>query len=184
MFSKKNLLFLIGRDALIAIFAAAMASTATFFLVHKITETAARVEQARELSRSLEQQTELVSLIRRDGEIVGTNKTLIEGAFLSSDDILNFTSALEKLAENHSFVPYFRFGTPTLAPIETPIPLAVIPYDLTIPHGLANLITYLKDFERLPYFTKINSITFSTENAGGWTTGGSASLGASLYVKN
>jgi type II secretory pathway pseudopilin PulG len=184
MFTTKNLLLLIGRHALVALIATSIASAIIFPLSQEIKKTSARTSQARELARSLEKRTELFLLLRRDAEIIGTNDTLIEKAFLSSGNILEFTSALEHLALKNSFMPNFKFGNPQPSPLESSFPLTVITYNHTLSPNIESLIAYLKEFEQLPYFTKINSLTFSSQDPLGWINAGIASFNASFYTKS
>lgn len=183
MFTTKNLLFLIGRHMLFAFVSIIVAITVIFFLSRAIEGTSAKVFEARNLAHTLQKRTELFSTVRRDAEIIGTNNTLMERAFLSSGNILEFTDALETLALKTSVAPGFRFGTPQPTTITAPFTIAAVEYDISFPTSVSNLITYLKEFERLPYFTKIAGVSFSSQSASGWKDAGTASFHAIFYTK-
>ncbi|MEK7538802.1 MAG: hypothetical protein AAB552_03090 [Patescibacteria group bacterium] len=183
MFTTKNLLFLIGRHMLFAFVSIVIAIIVIFFLSRAIERTSAKVFETRNLAHTLQKRTELFSTIRHDAEIIGTNNTLMERAFLSSGNILEFTDALETLALKTSVVQGFRFGTPQPTTIGAPFTIAAVGYDISFPANVSNLITYLKEFERLPYFTKIIGISFSSQSASGWKDSGTTSFHAVFYTK-
>lgn len=183
MFTTKNLLLLIGRHMLIAFVSIIIAIIAIFLLSRAIEQTSAKAFETRNLAHTLQKRTELFSTIRRDAEIVGSNNTLVEKAFLSSGNILEFTDALETLASKTGVAPGFRFSTPQSTTIPAPFPIAVVGYDITFPTNILNLITYLKEFEKLPYFTKITAVSFSSASASGWKDSGTTSFHALFYTK-
>lgn len=184
MFTTKNLFLLLGRQILIIVATIIVASLAIFFLSREIEQTTTKIFTMRQSTHELEKRTELFSLLRRDAEIVGTNHRFIEEAFPSSGNILKFTAALEELSLKHSFTPTFHFGTPQSTPITAPFPLGTIAYDGNVSANMSDFIAYLEDFEALPYFTKIENISFSTQDKEGWEKTGNASFRALLYLKN
>lgn len=184
MFTKKNLIFLAGRHTLIAIFVLGFTLIALYFLSDAITKTAERVAQTRIIVHTLEKRTELFTALRHDTEVIGNNNALIEKAFLSSGNILEFTTALETLAFKHNFIQNFQFGTPEASALASPFPIATISYTNTLSINLTDLIIYLKEFERLPYFTKVESLSLSTQSPLGWKATGTASFRATFYTKN
>lgn len=184
MFTSKNLFFLLIWQVFFALLAIAIALVAIFFLSQAIEKTTTQVSEARRATSSLEKRTELFSKLRQDVEIVGTNNMLIEKAFLSSGNILEFTDAIDNLSLKNSFIPGAHFGIPQVTPIPAPFPLSVIAYDNSLVADMPKFIAYLKEFENLPYFTKIISLSFSSQNPEGWTKGGTASFHALFYTKN
>ncbi|MBI5401164.1 MAG: hypothetical protein HZB12_03575 [Candidatus Yonathbacteria bacterium] len=183
MFTTRNLLMLIGRHAAIALGAVAVAVIAVYFLAREIAHVSDGVVQNRHLVATLEKRTELFSTLARDAQIVGTNDTLVEHAFISSDNILEFISALESLALKNGAVESFHFETPVPAPISSPFPLSTIGYSNSLTLDIAGLVNYLKDFDTLPYFTKITSLAITSEGATGWRGASAVSLHATLYTK-
>lgn len=183
MFTTKNLLLLIGRHALIAFGAGLIAVFAVSFLGGQIQHITTSIIQNHKLVNTLEKRTELFSILKRDTEIIGTSDTLMSNAFVPSDNILDFVSALESLATKNSLTQNFHFDTPTPSPIPAPFPLSTITYSNTLPTNILTLSNYLKDFERLPYFTKIDSLVISSQDKGGLRASGTASFHATLYTK-
>lgn len=183
MFTTRKLLMLIGRHATIAISAILIAITASYFLAREIIKISDAVIQNRRLATTLEKRTEIFSTLARNTHIIGTNDMLIDNAFIPSDNILEFISALESLALKNGVTQSFRFENPIPAAISTSFPLSTIGYSNNLSINVSNLTNYLKDFEGLPYFTKINSLTITSGDATGWRGASNVLIGATLYTK-
>lgn len=184
MFTTKNLLMLIGRHAAVALGAIGVALLASYFLAREITQISDAVIQNRRLATSLEKRTELFSTIARDIEMIGKNDTLIESAFIPSDSIFEFISALESLALKNGATQSSNFENPVSSAVPAPFPLSTIGYSNTLSLNVFALTGYLKDFERLPYFTKIENLSISSSDPIGWRGASSASFRASLYTRS
>lgn len=182
MFTTKNLLILVGRHAAIAIGSVIVSLVVVGFLSQQITKLSDDVLKNRKLASALEKRTEIFASVKRDTELVGTNDTLIERAFIPSSNILEFVAALESLALKNGVTQAFHFDTPTPSPISAPFPLAVVTYSNSINGNLQAFSNYLKDFERLPYFTKIDGIRISASEAAGWRNTGTMSFRASIQT--
>lgn len=183
MFSRKNLLMLIGHHAIIAISAIAIAALAIWFLAREIERISDTVVKNRNLVTMLEKRAEFFSTLERDAIIVGTNDTTLEHSFLSSDNILEFVSSLESIALKNTVTQNFNFENPVMSPISAPFQLSTIGYQNTVSLNIFALSNYLKDFERLPYFTKIDSLSISSQDTAGWRGTSNASFHATLYTK-
>ncbi|KKU82185.1 MAG: hypothetical protein UY07_C0002G0042 [Parcubacteria group bacterium GW2011_GWA1_47_8] len=183
MFTNKNLFILIGRHVLIALVVVGIAGAVVFFFARKIEKISTTVVINRNLATSLEKRTGVFTTLKRDTEIVGTNDTFIEGAFLPADNILAFISTLESLALKNGITQTFNFDSPTPANIDTPLPLLQITYTNNIPSNVFAFSNYLKDFEKLPYFTKIESLNITAQSPTGWSSTSNASFRAILYTK-
>ncbi len=183
MFTTKNLLMLVGHHALIALVAVSTATFAAWFLSREIGRITNGVVQNHRLVNTLEKRTELFSVIKRDVNIVGTNDTLIEQAFLSSDNILVFTEALKSTALKNSVNQNLNLEGPVLSTQVAPFPIATIAYVSNLEGNLLTFSNYLKNFESLPYFTKIESINISSQDTAGFRGISIASFRATLYTR-
>ncbi len=183
MFTTKNLLMLIGRHAIVAFVAIFIASVAVWFLSREIERIVNEVVLNHRLASTLAKSTELFDILRRDASIVGTNDILIDSAFIPSDNILEFVSIFESLAAKNSISQNFNFDTLTPAPIASPFPLSVVAYSNNLSTNISTLSKYLKDFESLPYFTKIESLSMSSQDVAGIRGTGTMSFRAVFYAK-
>lgn len=182
MFTTKNLLMLIGRHALIAILAVVVAMTVAGLLSQQITRLSDDVQKNRRLASALEKRTELFGVLKRDTELVGTNDMLIERAFIPSDNILDFVTTLEGLALKNGVTQSFTFSNPAPSTVSAPFPLAMVAYSNSLNGDLASFSSYLKDFERLHYFTKIENLSISAQSKTGWRDMGTMSFQASIQT--
>ena len=183
MFTTKNLLMLIGRHAIIALVAVSIALLAVWFLSREIERVANRVVENHRLANTLEKRTELFTIVKRDADIVGTNDILIDRAFIPSDNILEFVSVFENLALKNLVSQNQSFDTPTPSTVASPFPLSTVTYGNTISTNILTLSNYLKDFENLPYFTKIESLSMSSQDGAGLRGSGTASFRAVFYAR-
>lgn len=184
MFTTKNLIVLIGRQAAVALTAIAVATLASFLLAREISRVSTAVIQNRHLATTLEKRTEVFGTIARDARVVGTNDTLIERAFIPSDNIFEFISILESIALKNTATESFHFENPVPSSESAPFPLSTIGYQNTLSLNVFTFMNYLKDFERLPYFTKIENLNISSQDGTGWRGTSSVSFHATLYAKS
>lgn len=184
MFTTKNLLILVGRHTLIALGAVGIALGVCFFLGTQISHLSNTVAQNRTLAATLGTRTGLFSVLKRDAAIVGSNDTVISNAFVPSDNILDFIASLESISLKNGASQSYRFDTPISTSIEAPFPVETITYSNTLATNVLTFSNYLKDFERLPYFTKIDGLSITSQDKSGWQGSSTATFKATLYTKS
>lgn len=184
MFTKKNLLLLVGRNALIALSIAFVSFVAILFLSKEIERVSNNVVKNRNLANTLEKRTTLFSLLKRDAAIVGNGDVIISNAFVPSNNILEFIASLESTALKNGVTQTFRFESPSSSSLDAPFPVAIIGYSNSLNANVLTFSNYLKDFERLPYFTKIENISISSQDKTGWQSASTANFRAQLYTKS
>ncbi len=183
MFTTKNLLTIIGRNAIITLVVASFASLTVWFFSREIERVANEIVQNNKLANTLINSAELFTMLNRDAAIVGTNDILIDRAFTPSDNILEFVSVFENLAIKNSVLQNFNFSVPTPSAVASPFPLSAVVYSNNLSTNILTLSSYLKDFESLPYFTRIESLNMSSQDAAGVRGSGTASFNAIFYAK-
>ncbi len=183
MFTTKKLLIILKRHAVIALVVGSIALVAVWFLSREIERVTNEIIQNNRTASAIVKRTELFTILKRDAILVGTNNALIERAFISSDNILEFVSFFEKLATKNSVLQNFKFDAPTPSTVASPFPLSTITYGNTISTNIFTLSSYLKDFESLPYFTRIESLSMSSQDPAGLRSSGTASFRAIFYAK-
>ena len=183
MFSKKNLILLIGRHMLIIFGVTAISASIVFFLsgqIHKMSESIAK---NRQLAAELQSRISFLSQLKEDAQILGTNDALIDKAFLSSDNITEFISILEGVATKNGVIQTFRFDSPTPSSVVSPFPLSSISYHDSLSVNLTTLIAYLKVLEALPYFMKITTFSLAAQEGAGIRGISTVSFNGELYTK-
>lgn len=183
MFTKRNLFVLFGKHAIIAVTAIGVAVLSVWFISREIARVSDTVVKNRQLAEKLGHRTELFSVLARDVDIVGTNDKAIEYAFPLAESLPEFIVVLENLASKNATTQAFHLVSFAPAPQSAPFPLSAIEYQNSMVFNIYSFIKYLKDFESLPYFTKINSLSFTSQGSTGWRGAGSASYSATLYTK-
>lgn len=183
MFTTKNLFTLVGKHLLIALGFLVVALVAVFFFSSQITKISAKAVKDRHLAAQLSERTALLSSLKHETELIGSNDIAIKHAFIPTNNILEFVGVIENLAFKNGLMQAYNFSAPTPVGTAGVLPLATISYQDTISSAnVGTLIKYLKEFEQLPYFTKIDSLSIS---AGGtdWRTAGTVSFGASVTAQ-
>lgn len=184
MFTTKNLLILIGRNALISLVAISITVIAIIFLSNETERVSDSVALNHRLETELTKRTALFEVLKHDSQIVGTNDTKIEAAFPPSDNILDFISILDSLAIKSSLTQVYNFTTPVSSSISAPFPIATISYTNSFGANVLAFSNYLRDFDKLPYFTKIDGFTISAQGKPGWLEVSTITYRATLYTKN
>ncbi len=183
MFTTKNLLILIARHALIAFSVIVLCLICITLLSREIEKIADSVVKNRKLASTLEKRTSLLSQLSRDAQIIGNNNVTIRNAFVPSDNITEFISALESIALKNGTTQTFRFNSPTPAAVASPFPLSLITYQNTLTINLPTFIQYLKDLEGLPFFTKVDGLTISSQSEQGLQGVTTSAFNATLYTQ-
>lgn len=183
MFNLKKLLILIGQNILILLVAVLISFFSIIFIKNEIEKITNTIVLNHKLEVSLKNRIELSSKIQKEVEIVGKNDILIENAFIPSNNISNFINILDIIASNNSITQTYRFETPIPSTISETFPLSEISYSNEITTDIKNFSNYLKNYEKLPYFTKIESLDISSQDKTGWIGPSNISIRATLLTK-
>lgn len=183
MFTKKNLILLIGRHTLIASGVVLCSIIIIMFLASEITKVSDSVIKNKKLVNMLAERTAILEKIKKDTALVGVNDIVMNNAFITSNNITEFISALESMALKNSVTQVFRFDSPAESTIPAPFPINTIAYNNSLSINLPTFIQYIKDIERLPYFTKINGFNISSQSPLGIQDISTVGFQATLYTK-
>jgi hypothetical protein len=183
MFNLKKLLILIGQNILISLMAVLVAFFSIVFIKNEIERITNTIILNHKLEVNLKNKIELSSKIKQDVQIVGKNDILIENAFVPSDNISNFINALDTIASSNSIIQTYRFESPIPSNILETFPLSTISYSNDLATDIKTFSNYLKSYEKLPYFTKIESLDISSQDKTGWLGVSNISIKATLLTK-
>lgn len=164
MFTTKKILIIIIKNSIISLVFVGIISFAIFLIKNEIVKITDSVVLNKKLGAQLKERTELISTLKHDAKIIGQNNILIKEAFISSENISPFIDELDKLGAEVSVDQTYRFETPKPSGLHGPFPISSIYYSNNITTELSSLLGYLKKFENIPYFTKIESITISSQD--------------------
>ncbi|MBI4812412.1 hypothetical protein HY798_03170 [Candidatus Falkowbacteria bacterium] len=173
MFNKKQLFFAVSKQLLRAGAVIFVAFLAIIFFSRQISKISRSIAEQRSLSSVLEKRNDTLAQLRKDFEVIDGFDAKIENAIPPVDNILDFVSSLEDLAETNSIDQTLSFESPVSSSIN---------YGINLNGNIISLIKYLKSFEKLPYFTAISSINLSAPY-GDWNGNSSVSLRAKVHTK-
>jgi len=182
MFTTKNFFALVGKHLLVAFVAVLIAILTVFFLSSQITKTSDSVVKNRQLAASLSERTALLSNLKRETDLIGTNDQRIRQAFVPLNNILGFVAILKSIALKNGVTQSYNFSNISPTGTGTLFNTTTISYQNTISSNLPILINYLKDFEKLPYFTEIHSVTINSSQ-GNWINGATVTYSASVAAE-
>jgi hypothetical protein len=183
MFTLKNILILFGRNAIISIIVITACFLGILFLSKEIIKLSDIAAVNNNLEREIKEDANIYEIYSYNNKIVGTNYEKIEAAYAPSDNILDFVSELDNLTNKYTTKQVYRFSTPTEPVISSPFPISTVLYSNNFATNINDFLSYLKKFEQLPYFTKIEGFKITSQDKTGWQGPSTASFDAVLYVK-
>lgn len=160
-------------------------ATASYFLSKQINKINISMAQKKEMDYLISNREAVNGQIKTDFLEVDANyQAKINNALPSVYNVLSFVDAMESLAKKNSFKQTLTFNQPTLVTdISGPINLTLINFNVTIEDAnIDTFVNYLKDFEGLPYFASIDSVTYLGTNTNGWENNSTVNISGSFYA--
>ncbi|HEV8601470.1 MAG TPA: hypothetical protein VGQ87_02620 [Patescibacteria group bacterium] len=183
MFTEKQLLYKIIRNLSLLGVVFVLSLIITGLIGRQITKISNSVYQKQKLASVLEKRSENLIRLSDDLKRVDDADQKINDAFPTSDNILDFVSAMEKVAMENSIKQSIRFGSAAPIPaVSENLQFSALDYTLTLTGDIKLLTSYLRDFEKLPFVTSISSITVNSSN--GWTNESQIGIQAKVYIKS
>lgn len=184
MFSKNQIKIIILKNLAKAAVAVLFSIIVILFFSQQISQISNSLSETRKSSFILAKRNETLDRLRKDLAVIGGKDKKIEDALPSIDNILGFVETLESLASRHSLGQSYNFGTPVpFRTVDENFSLAIIDYNLTVNADAVALTNYLKDFEKIPYFSAISSININAPAGRGFKDSSLISMKAKLYAK-
>jgi hypothetical protein len=182
--SKKQVILYIIEHTTIALLVVFAASAGIVFMAKQISGITKNLEQKRKLELILEKRTEITARLGQEIKTIGNTDKAIEHAYPPANNILDFVSTIESLADQNSIIQTVKFGEPVEA-IDIPqdFKVAKTDYLLTMNGTVLTLRNYLRGIEAIPYMTKINSINLNAPVEKGWEGNSSITVNGALFVK-
>ncbi|MBI5133957.1 MAG: hypothetical protein HZA81_01030 [Candidatus Taylorbacteria bacterium] len=187
MFTKKSLWIQLSEDAAEIAVAVVASVLVIVFLSNKIGAASDAVVESRRLSQALKDRTAVVSELTEQYRRIKGKDALIESALIYSSNTLEFVTALESVAAKNNVSMAVRFETPSELGIEIgnpPHSLSEINFSLSLQGNVFTVLGFLKDVERLPYFTKIRSIALSSQTQEGWQNTSNVAVQGKIYTRS
>ena len=184
MFAIKNIIILVLKSLLISFIVISITTVSIFFLSKKITQISTSIEEANKQKADFTKRVNISEIIKKDVTTIGTNNVNIENAFMSSSNISNFINNIDNIGKKNNILQMYKFSTPVSSEFTTTsFGISSISYTNNFTNNISGFLTYLKEFEGLPYFTKINSFSISSQETTGLQGLSQIAFTADLYVK-
>ena len=183
MFTKKQLTKLILINLLIACLAISLSVAGVLFALSQMKSIAHSIDEKKKVSAALTKRSETYAQMKQDIGRYTNAEEHITRALVPIDDISPFTSALEALGTRNGIDETYKFGIPTMLEQDENLSLASVEYTLEMHANRQSLITYLKNFEALPYFSGITGMTIVGAEERGVDELSTVSMRATLYAK-
>ena len=152
--------------------AAVVAAIIVVFSGQQIVKISNSLAEQRATAFILEKRSETITQLKEDFKLVGDADKKIENAFPPADNVLEFVAALETLANQNGVSQGLSFSAPVEGSVD---------YTIAIGGHIFILINYLKNFEKIPYFSAISSVSLNAP--GGWEGNSTISLKAKVYTR-
>lgn len=184
MIEKKKLILIIsGRIGIALIFVLA-ASFASSLFGGKITQIGSALVTTKRNSVVLTRRSEMLNKIEKDISIVGDNAGKINQAYVPVDNILDFVSVVENLAAQSSTQYNVVFGNPVVyAAKGNGENIYSIGYTLTMSGTVYTLSSFLSQFNELPFFADVDSVSVSGSADKGWEGSSSITIQGKVYAR-
>jgi len=138
----------------------------------------------------LEQKNQVANELKNDFVLIGGGDEKIEDAFIKAENIVEFINKLERIAKDNNLEQTLRFGMPAMLMEETEgneaakaLKLMKVEYNIALKGNATSFNNYLQEFEELPYFSNIISITMNSNPANGWEKEATINVRAQLYLR-
>lgn len=153
------------REIIWYVLQAAMVAVLSFMVVkilhQKIQSLTSAIQTQRLAAFTLVNKNETIRQLQADLAVVGDNENIIRSAMPPADNVTAFKSALDEIAGRYSLQEKISFSLPSSDQKK-------VDFTVIIDANANMLISYLKDFEKLPFLSSIKSIDFQSKTNLGW----------------
>jgi hypothetical protein len=181
--NRKQVINIITRQTLIALAAVLVAIVISLFAAKAIQKISDSLQQKERLSKILAMRIENIQQLKNSLALLGENDKKIVAVYPSTDNILDFVSALESLARQTSLRQSLRFGDFTSTAYAGGISISKTDYTASLNGTVKTLKIYLQQLEQLSYVAKIGSITILAAPPNGWNGDSTITINGSLYAQ-
>lgn len=184
MFNSKNITSIIIKNSIISVVIILVSFFIIYNIKNEINKITDKVSLNNKINNEFKIRTELFSVIKENAGQIGQNDLIIEKAFIPSNDISLFIDTLDKLVSESKIPQSYRFDTPIPSTQIEDISFSNISYSNNLNINVNDFIKYLKEYENLPYFTKIESINISSQDKEGIYEQSTVSIKGVLLTKD
>lgn len=175
MFEKHYLLKEIFKYLLRATLAMVLALSIVLFFKGEILQISKSISEQKRTAFILERRSQTIRQLEQDLKVIKNNETLISFSMPSADNVVDFKASLDSIANRLSLQQSVTFGMPLQDQKS-------IDYSISLTANAVTFLSYLEEFEKLPYLTKITSIDYKPL-VGSWENSSLITLKAQVFTK-
>ncbi len=184
MTNKKRLFLIILKQLSVAVAIGAVAVVAVYFLRLRIEKIGDSLIEKKQLSFFLDKKSEVLANLKEDMKIVGDNDKKINDAILPADNILEFVAAVDNLSSQNSTQHTLTFNNPVaVAMLPGGSNLYAIDFSISLTGTVYTVASFLKDYDKLPYFNSITGLAVNAPADKGWEGVSTVTIQGRVYAK-
>lgn len=161
------------------IFSVVSLATSLYF-ASRIKDISDVITEKRAILSLYQNSQEQFAVLKEDFPKISKNIDKVENTIPSSESMLPFISAMENLSGASGVQQSFKFESIAPQPV-LDMGLNAVPFNVTLSGNRAQFMAYLSLLEKLPYFTKIESVNMTA--AQGLDGPSQMNLRGVLYIK-
>lgn len=131
------------------------------YLASKINAISDEIIEKRATLFLYQNSREQFAVLREDAQNISQHIDVVNNVFPSSENVLPFINVMEDLATKNGMQHAFKFEAAGLQPVEN-FNLNRIPFSVSLNGTPNQFLGYLAGLEKMPYFTKIDSLGMSS----------------------
>lgn len=181
--TRKQVLTIITRQTLIALAAIFLAIAISMLTGRAILKISDSLQQKERLTKILAMKIENIQQLKNSLALLGENDKKIIAIYPSTDNILDFVSAIESIAKQNSLKQSLRFGGFTPLEIAGGLSINETDYSLNLNGTITTLKAYLEQLEKISFVSKIGAVNLLAAPPNGWNGDSTITINGSLYAQ-
>jgi hypothetical protein len=181
--NRKQVLTIIIRQTLIATAAIIIAVVVCLLTAGAIVKISSSLQQKDRLSKVLAMRVDNIQQLKNSLALLGDNDKKIIAVYPSTDNILDFVSALESLAKQTSVKQTLRFANFSPFIEAGGASINETNFTINLTGTVTTLKAYLQQLEKIPFVTKIGTINLLASPPNGWNGDASITINGTLYAQ-
>ena len=157
------------RNIAFSLVAILLAIGSIVFLQEKIALSKNAIEENKHLTAILVERNQLIYQLQKDYGVIGGGAQTAKRALLPVDNVSEFIATLQSLALKYSLGQSVNIGTPTVTGTtfgNPTVKIVATPWSIMFSANNRITLQYLKELEKVPYFSTIDSIVLSAPSGG------------------
>lgn len=151
----------------------------------RVIDSSKNIIASKNNEQTVQKKNESISTAQELFKKISGSQKKVEDALIFSEKIENLVLDMNKIATKHNltFVTVFSPPTPGQGGVGG-ISLSRIDFTITTQGNVKNVNLFLKEFEKLPYFSDISGITINASTTTGWINESKITLSGKVLIRD